>query len=387
MQSMAAESPVRRVLMTADTVGGVWSHALELAGGLGRRGVQVALATMGAPLSELQRAQAAARASVTLHESSYRLEWMADPWRDVGEAGDWLLRLERELQPDLVHLNQFAFGALPFVAPTVLVAHSCVLSWWRAVHGEAAPPAWARYRHAVIQGLAGAGLVAAPTQAMLDSLTQNYGHARGGLVLPNARSPAAYAPAHKEPFVLSAGRLWDAAKNLSALEAVAPRLAWPVCVAGSHAQPTGGVRETHGVQALGELPPEALAAQFARAAIYALPARYEPFGQTALEAALSGCALVLGDVPSLREVWGPAAMYVPPEDHEALYTALRRLIASKSLREHHARKARARALQFSPQRMVDAYLAAYRAVAAPRRRVGIAPRPLPGHPKETVCVS
>ena len=42
----------------------------------------------------------------------------------------------------------------------------------------------------------------------------------------------------------------------------------------------------------------------ARASIYALPARYEPFGLSILEAALSGAALVLGDIPSLREVWG-----------------------------------------------------------------------------------
>lgn len=387
MRSMAAEPSVTRVLMTADTVGGVWSHALELAAGLGRRGVQVALATMGAPLSDLQRAQVARMPTVTLHESSYRLEWMADPWRDVRAAGDWLLRLEGQLQPDLVHLNQFAFGALPFVAPTVLVAHSCVLSWWRAVYGEAAPPEWARYRRAVVQGLNGADLVAAPTQAMLASLTENYGYGRAGMVLPNARSPAAYAPARKAPFVLSAGRLWDAAKNLSALEAVAPRLAWPVYVAGSNAQPTGGVRESHGVEALGELAPEALAVQFARAAIYALPARYEPFGQTALEAALSGCALVLGDVPSLREVWGPAAMYVPPDDHEALYTALRRLIAGKALRERYARKARARALEYAPERMVDAYLAAYRQVVAPEPQVDGLSRALPGRQKETACAS
>ena len=29
----------------------------------------------------------------------------------------------------------------------------------------------------------------------------------------------------------------------------------------------------------------------------------------------SGCALVLGDLPSLREVWGDAALYVRPDDH------------------------------------------------------------------------
>jgi hypothetical protein len=37
---------------------------------------------------------------------------------------------------------------------------------------------------------------------------------------------------------------------------------------------------------------------------------------------MSGCALVLGDIASLREVWGPAARYVPPEDHEYLRETL-----------------------------------------------------------------
>jgi len=36
---------------------------------------------------------------------------------------------------------------------------------------------------------------------------------------------------------------------------------------------------------------------------------YEPFGLAPLEAALSRCAIVANDIPSLREVWGSAAMY------------------------------------------------------------------------------
>ena len=40
------------VLMTADPIGGVWSYALELAGGLHRAaGTRTVLATMGRPLS------------------------------------------------------------------------------------------------------------------------------------------------------------------------------------------------------------------------------------------------------------------------------------------------------------------------------------------------
>jgi glycogen(starch) synthase len=363
---MAAERPFH-VLMTADCVGGVWTHALELAAALGRLGMRVTLASMGARLTEAQRAQAAGIPALSLHESTWRLEWMDDPWDDVAAAGRWLQQLEQALRPDVVHLNQFAFGALRFRAPKLVVAHSCVLSWWRAVRGGSAPASYDRYRQVVAAGLAGAGMVAAPTRAMLESLAGNYGLAWPGLVLPNGRSPLDYRPAAKQPVVLSAGRLWDEAKNLAALEAVAPELPWPVRVAGamrSPGSPGGGMRETRAVQPLGELSPSALATQMSQAAIYALPARYEPFGQSALEAALSGCALVLGDIASLRELWGPAALYVTPDDHDALRDALLRLIAQPSLRDELARSARDRALRFTPTRMAHAYRRVYRQLIA-----------------------
>jgi glycosyltransferase involved in cell wall biosynthesis len=179
-------------------------------------------------------------------------------------------------------------------------------------------------------------------------------------------------PAAKAPYIVSAGRLWDAAKNLAALEAVAGDLGWPVLVAGSTAPPGGTVRTTSAVRALGELAPEALAGLLAQASIYALPARYEPFGQSVLEAALSGCALVLGDIASLREIWGPAALYVAPDDHAALRDVLRGLIEDPVLRREQAAKARERASRFTPGRMVDGYLAAY------RRLVDDAARPAGG---------
>jgi glycosyltransferase involved in cell wall biosynthesis len=362
--------------MTADTVGGVWHYAVELAAALGAHGVRVALATMGGPLTPLQRAQVACVPSATVHESAYTLEWMPDPWRDVASAGAWLLALERKLRPDVVHLNQFAFGDLPFDAPKLVVAHSCVLSWWRAVHGTAAPREWNRYRSAVRRGLNGASLVAAPTGAMLRTLRENYQYQGHGIAIPNGRSARDYRPGHKEPVILAAGRLWDSAKNLTALEAVAPELPWPVLVAGSSSQPGGGVRESCGVQALGELSPEALASEFARAAIYALPARYEPFGLSVLEAALSGCALVLGDIPTLREVWGAAAMYVAPDDHAALEQSLLRLIDDAPLRDRLARAARARALAYTPERKAAAYLAAYRALAETPHAVPLGQAPV-----------
>ncbi|WP_332813230.1 glycosyltransferase family 4 protein [Ramlibacter sp.] len=345
--------------MTADTVGGVWTYAVELARALGPLGIAVHLATLGGPVRPHQRQAVEGLPHVRLHESRFALEWMPDPWREVDAAGDWLLALERSLQPQLVHLNQFAFGALAFAAPVLLVAHSCVLSWWRAVHGSRAPAEWDTYRRRVAAGLQGAGQVAAPTAAMLAALRAEHAFAGDGLVLPNGRDPALFRAAAKRPFVFSAGRFWDEAKNLAALQAVAPRLPWPVCVAGSCAPPGGGrERLPSGVQALGELPVREVAAQMACASIYALPARYEPFGLSVLEAALSGCALVLGDIASLRETWGDAAVYVPPDDTHALEQALQGLIARPDQRSALAAAARRRARQWSPAAMAEAWLRA-----------------------------
>jgi len=92
-----------------------------------------------------------------------------------------------------------------------------------------------------------------------------------------------------------------------------------------------------------------------------------------LEAGLSRCALVLGDIPSLRESWDEAALFVAPGDPESLRAALLRLIEDPALLQAMGRKALQRARRFTPARMAAAYVAAYRqltegaAVAAPGR--------------------
>jgi glycosyltransferase involved in cell wall biosynthesis len=118
---------------------------------------------------------------------------------------------------------------------------------------------------------------------------------------------------------------------------------------------------------LGRLEPQSLAGWYARAAIFVLPARYEPFGYTALEAALWGCALVLGDIPSLREIWSDAALFVDPDDPEEIAAALAKLIENPALRISLSERARLRALAFSSERMARRYLALYRELLSPRR--------------------
>ncbi len=349
-----------RVLLTADTVGGVWTYALDLSAGLAGRGVEVVLATMGAAMSDEQRAAAEGIPGLRLAESAYRLEWMQDPWEDVRRAGEWLLRLRDRLQPDLVHLNGYAHGALDWGLPVLMVGHSCVLSWWQAVKGEPAPAEWDRYRQAVRSGLAAADLVVAPTGAMLAALQEHYGPLDSTAMIANGANADAYRVGRKESLVLAAGRLWDEAKNVAALEAVAPGLRWPVYVAGQQQHPDGGQRRPQALRCLGALPRAELAGWMARAAVFAAPARYEPFGLTALEAGLSGCALVLGDIPSLREVWGTAALFVAPDDTDLLAEVLGWLIENPAVQAAYGVRARRRALQFGAARMTDGYMAAYR---------------------------
>lgn len=353
---------LERVLMTGDTVGGVWTFTLELAASLAERGVEIVLVAFGGKASPAQVAAAKSIPGLCLLDSDYRLEWMHEPWPDIEASGRWLMEIEAEYRPDVVHLNSFGHGALHWRAPVVLTAHSCVLSWWQAVKGEKAPARWDRYRDVVAKSLAAAQLVTAPSAVMGREIEALYGLAQNTCrVVHNGRTAATFPPRPKEPFVLTAGRLWDEAKNLHAVVSAASKIPWPVYCAGDAA-----AGSANGCNMLGRLSESEIADWYGRASIYAMPARYEPFGFSILEAALGGCALVLGDIPSLREIWGRSAAFAPPNDPDAVATTLRTLIENPDQRRELARRARLRALGFNAHRMSRAYIAAYQeAMTAP----------------------
>jgi glycosyltransferase involved in cell wall biosynthesis len=218
---------------------------------------------------------------------------------------------------------------------------------------------------------------------MLEALQRHYGPLRNASVVWNGRTAARFGTGVKEPFVFSAGRLWDRAKNVEAIVEVAPDLRWPVVVAGfdhlsdrtgshtgngSRDQAAPGRRSRAAVR-VGRLSETEIAAWLGRASIFAHPARYEPFGLLPLEAALSGCALVLGDIPSLREVWDDAALFVDPEDRAAIANAINRLAGSETMLHQFAGRARERARQYTPGRIAAGYLNLYECIAGRRRGV------------------
>ncbi len=95
-----------------------------------------------------------------------------------------------------------------------------------------------------------------------------------------------------------------------------------------------------------------------------MPARYEPFGLSALEAGLAGCALVLGDIPSLREIWHGAAVFVDSDDSEHLKFSLQKLMHTPTRIHELATFAQCRAIQFTPKRMAGEFFKAYREIMA-----------------------
>ncbi len=329
--------------MTTDAVGGVWQYSVDLVRELGSLGIEVLLVCLGPEPSAHQRRHLNGTPFLT---APFALEWTEHPWESVAQSGVWLTRLEREYKPDVVHLNGYSLAAAQWEAPVLCVAHSCVYSWWRAVHGCAPPSEWQQYKEQVSRGLKEASAVAAPSRAMLELLVSEYGVApEKTSVIPNF-STALLPHAEKDSFSLAIGRMWDESKNLALLEAVAPQLSWPLHVAGSGTQ-------------FGPLAHEEVLRKMAAASVFVHPALYEPFGLVVLEAARAGCCLVLADIPSLRELWEGAAFFVSPRNPDAWVSILNWLVENEAERNEFAKRASDAATRFSSSRSVSMYRKLY----------------------------
>jgi glycogen synthase len=352
----------RKVLMTADCIGGVWNYCLQLIEEFVPHGIEVLLAVFGGLASADQRRATLPLPNLRLVEPDLKLEWMPESAVDLHRAGHLLRQLEAEFAPDIVHINGYANAAAGFAAPVVAVAHSCVPTWWRACRGREVPPEWAGYRRRLRNGVAAADCVVAPSSAYLREFIAANGRPRWAQVIHNGRDPARYRPAPKQPLVLAAGRLWDEAKNIRVLCRAAAELPCSVLIAGDGSP---NVPLPPNVRLLGRLDAPRLATRMSEAAVFAAPARYEPFGLAVLEAALSGCALVLADIPTMRELWENAATFVAPDDAAGWAEALQWLVTDPASARVAGRAARDRALGYSASAMARGYVALYAELLAP----------------------
>lgn len=362
----------QRVLMTVDAIGGVWRYALDLSTSLAERGVRVALIGFGPAPSRAQRAEARA-AGLPLTWEDLPLEWMPGGLDTLDEARRAIAREARAFRADLLHVNSLALACASMAPlPIVAVAHSCVPTWWRAVRGDPMPQDWRAHARANKAGLRAASLVITPSHSHARDIVALYGPHPNLRVVYNASSDAPPLRRRREPIVFAAGRWWDEAKNARVLDAAASMTSWPVVMAGSLHDPAGPRQKIVHARALGPLDATKTGEWMRRAAIFAAPSIYEPFGLAVLEAARASTPLVLADIPTFRELWDGAALFAPPGSPPAFAHAINTLIRDTTLRKTLARRARARAARFTRSRQSDLMLVAYgeaRGVEAPPERL------------------
>ena len=356
-----------RVLMTTDTVGGVWTFTKELSSELLTHGCDVALVSLGRLPSAAQQAWAAAQESrwgsrFRFDASDAPLEWMQDNGRAFRDAEPLLRRVAEEFGPDLLLSSQFCFGALDCYVPRIVIAHSDVLSWADACRPEGlADSIWLQtYRTVVSRGLLQADAVVAPTAWMVHALRKHFAVPETCVVIANGRSirPAARVQSRKLQ-AITAGRLWDEAKNLRILEDVDSPM--PVLIAGEAEYESNQLRLGEGnAPLLGAMGEDELLQLFRESAIYICTSQYEPFGLAPLEAALCGCAVMANDIPSLREVWGDGAAYFCGA--ESLTAWLACLGREEWLLRDLQRRSLQRAVQLTSARMAEGYMELFRSM-------------------------
>ncbi|WP_366552733.1 glycosyltransferase family 4 protein [Aquibaculum sediminis] len=352
------------LMMTVDSVGGVWRYGLDVSAELVRRGATVTLAGLGPPPSRGQ-AQEADAAGVDLVWLDVPLDW-ADPHGEALAHGAAALNdLLSERRADLLHLNTPSLAPLLKRRPPCLAAaHSCLATWWRAMRSEPLPAEWRRHAKDTASGLAAADIVTAPTAGFAAQLRAAYAKLPPVQVVPNGCRPI--EAQEKGQFVLAVGRWWDESKNLWALEAAARQVVWPVHAAGPLAGPGTAAAVPDHAHSLGSLDHRELTRWFAMAPIFVSPTRYEPFGLAVLEAASAGAALVLSDITPFHELWDGCAVFVDPLQPEAMARSINALIEDEKVRALLGARAQRRAMHFTVPRQVDALIAAYHRAAEAR---------------------
>jgi glycosyltransferase involved in cell wall biosynthesis len=364
--------PDIRLLMTADAAGGVWTYALEMAGALAERGIATTLAVVGERPSAHALRDAGSIAGLEVELTGLPLDWTASNPCDVTLAGEQIADLARRVGADLVQLNAPALAAsASFRVPTIGVLHSCVATWWEAVHGHVALPDDLEWRAKLTRaGLTRVDLAIAPSAALARQARRIYALPHIPIVVHNGRTcPAAKRASRRDIPVLTAGRLWDDGKNIAALDRAAEHLPFTICAAGPLKGPNGASIDLHRLNWLGVIAPGALRDVMARAAVFVSPALYEPFGLAVLEAAQAGCALVLADIPTFRELWNGAALFVPPANPRAIADALDKTLLHSALRTRLAAAAEQRATHYTIDKSADELAALMRSLLAePQRR-------------------
>lgn len=346
-------------LMTTDNLSGVWTYSLNLARELKKHDISITLAIMGEDLTDHQKEELK---GIPYFFAPFRQEWMKDPWEDIEKAGEWLMHLKERINPDFIHLNTYSLGRLKWKIPVIMTLHSCLLTWWDAVKKEQIPREWYRYKANVEDGIRSADVVIAPSKSILKAAEKFYGRFLNRKIIYNGGDMNWFRSDTKEKYIFSMGRIMDEAKNIDLIIKAAPCIKYNIYIAGdNNGFPTENLPRN--IIFLGKLSPEQKRDWLSHASLYLLPVKYEPFGYTFLEAAFSGCALITGEIDSMKEIWDDAAVYIDNTNSSILAEQVNTLMYDDEYRNTMAEKARKRAeSRYTVEKMAVGYLNLYREI-------------------------
>lgn len=183
---------------------------------------------------------------------------------------------------------------------------------------------------------------------------------------------AAGAASQGEPVVLAVGRL-EPKKGFGVLLCAWAQLAWnwpgvrlAVIGDGPEADALKALAQelglAHEVEFRGRLRPHDVILAMQASQVVVVPSLVEPFGIVAAEAMSAGRPVVASAVGGLHEVLeGADAVLVPPNNAAALAQAIDAVLRRLEREPAYGARNRALAARFSVERMVEQYLAAYRA--------------------------
>lgn len=241
-----------------------------------------------------------------------------------------------------------------------------------------------------------ADAIIVPSNAVLDDVVRTLGVAPGTVHTVNeaagpqfelmAREDAALLAARyglHAPYILSVGslepgknrgRLFQALRQLGD-EGLHPTLAIVGQKAWRYEEEQALVYRLglgKQVRYLDYVPAADLPALYNAATVFAFPSLYEGFGLPVIEAMACGLPVLTSNISATAEVAADAAVLVDPLDVAAIREGLRGLLEDSIVRDHFARRGRARAAQFSWRRAADETHTVYErvllGVAAPQAR-------------------
>lgn len=367
-----------RLLMTSSAEHDVWHFTSVLSGQLAENhDTSVLVAVFGRqPASDglaLLRRVSHSGATIAIQNAGLPLDDEERASKDMlAEARAALRDLARQWGADVIHANHYFATTAEFDStPVLLTAHRDNYSERVIVGPESHSEADSLYIDMVMESLAAASCVVAPSSFVADCLGRWFGYRGPVRVIPYAATPCAVDfETERRIDVITSGEFWEPAANFGCFTAAAASTAdLAFAAVGPLVQP--GMRRTRPIARsilfTGEASDSELIQMLANSKIYVSASLYDPTGVGSIQAARAGCSLLLSDTACYRSIWGDRATYFDPHDVSALQGGIRSLLRDAGPGGPNGSPAHRQAVTLhNAKRVAEAYTATYQRLALRR---------------------